>query len=100
MAVISAAHCEVEIQEQTDKCSKKYCVFLKYEPEEAPSTEIATVILTNKKPIVKQTKDLGTMIIDKSKPPSDMNMQLKLRAFAETETGKKINWSEFFGNRN
>jgi O-phosphoseryl-tRNA(Cys) synthetase len=100
MAVISAAHCEVEIQEQTDKCSKKYCVFLKYEPEEAPSTEIATVILTNKKPIVKQTKDLGTMIIDKSKPPSDMNTQLKLRAFAETETGKKINWSEFFGNRN
>ena len=100
MAIISAAHCEVEIQEQTDKCSKKYCVFLKYEPEEAPSTEIATVILTNKKPIVKQTKDLGTMIIDKSKPPSDMNTQLKLRAFAETETGKKINWSEFFGNRN
>jgi hypothetical protein len=100
MAIISAAHCEVEIQEQTDKCSKKYCVFLKYEPEEAPTTEIATVILTNKKPIVKQTKDLGTMIIDKSKPPSDMNTQIKLRSFAETEAGKKINWNEFFGNRN
>ena len=100
MAIISAAHCEVEIQEQTDECNKKYCVFLKYEPEENPSTEIATVIMTNKKPIVKETKDLGTMIIDKSKPPSDMDSQLKLRAFAETEAGKKINWNKFFGNSN
>ena len=57
MAIISAAHCEIEIQEQTDECNKKYCVFLKYEPEETPSTEIATVIMTNKKPIVKETKD-------------------------------------------
>jgi O-phosphoseryl-tRNA(Cys) synthetase len=90
----------VEIQEQTDGCNKKYCVFLKYEPEETPSTEIATVIMTNKNPIVKQTKDLGTMIVDKSKPPSDMDAQLKLRAFAETEEGKKINWNKFFGNSN
>ena len=46
---------EEKIQEQTDQCKKKYCVFLKYEPEETPSNEIATVILTNKKPIVRQT---------------------------------------------
>jgi hypothetical protein len=64
MAIIDAAHCEVEIQEQTDQCKKKYCVFLKYEPEEAPSNEIATVILTNKKPIVRQTQDTGTRIIE------------------------------------
>ena len=65
MALIKAKKVEVEIQKQTlDKAECKYVVLLKYEPEDYISTEILSVVLTNEKPIVRQTIDEGDKIID------------------------------------
>jgi hypothetical protein len=65
MALIKAKKVEVEIQKQTlDKADCKYVVLLKYEPEDYISTEILSVVLTDEKPIVRQTIDLGDKIVD------------------------------------
>ena len=65
MALIKAKKVEVEIQKQTlDKAECKYVVLLKYEPEDYISTEILSVVLTNEKPIVRQTIDKGDKIVD------------------------------------
>ena len=65
MALIKAKKLEVEIQKQTlDKAECKYVVILKYEPEDYISTEILSVVLTDEKPIVRQTIDLGDKIVD------------------------------------
>ena len=65
MALIKAKKVEVEIQKQTlDKAECKYVVLLKYEPEDYISTEILSVVLTNEKPIVRQTIDEGDKIVD------------------------------------
>ena len=100
MAIISARFCEIEIQEQTEDCEKKYCVFLKYEPYEAPSTEIATMVMTDVKPIVRQTLDCGNAILNKDMPVTDMNAEVERRTLADSKDGKKINWNKFFGNSN
>ena len=39
-------------------------VVLKYEPEDYISTEILSVVLTDEKPIVRQTIDEGDKIVD------------------------------------
>ena len=65
MALIRAKKIEVEIQKQTiAKADCKYMVLLKYEPEDYISTEILSVVLTDEKPIVRQTIDLGDKIVD------------------------------------
>ena len=65
MALIKAKKVEVEIQKQTlDKAVCKYVVILKYEPEDYISTEILSVVLTDEKPIVRQTIDDGDKIVD------------------------------------
>ena len=65
MALIRAKKVEVEIQKQTiAKADCKYMVLLKYEPEDYISTEILSVVLTNEKPIVRQTIDYGDKIVD------------------------------------
>ena len=65
MALIRAKKIEVEIQKQTfAKADCKYMVLLKFEPEDYISTEILSVVLTDEKPIVRQTIDLGDRIID------------------------------------
>ena len=65
MALIRAKKIEVEIQKQTfAKADCKYVVLLKYEPEDYISTEILSVVLTNEKPIVRQTIDEGDKIVD------------------------------------
>ena len=65
MALIKAKKVEVEIQKQTlDKSACKYVVLLKYEPEDYISTEILSVVLTDEKPIVRQTIDEGDKIVD------------------------------------
>ena len=65
MALIRAKKVEVEIQKQTiAKADCKYMVLLKYEPEDYISTEILSVVLTDEKPIVRQTIDEGDKIVD------------------------------------
>ena len=77
MSIIKANKCEIEIQEQTDPdAACKYMVVLSYEPEYTLSKEIVSVVLTNNKPIVKQTMDLGNRIVEKNvatiKKPKDI----------------------------
>jgi hypothetical protein len=67
MSIIKAKKCEVEIQEQTNPdAAAKYMVVLSYEPESELSKEIISVVLTNFKPIIKQTMDLGDRIVEKN----------------------------------
>ena len=65
MSIIKASRCEVEIQEQTDPdAGAKYMVILSYEPEDKISKEIVSVVLTNKPPFLKHTRDLGDKIVN------------------------------------
>ena len=65
MSIIKAAKCEVEIQEQTDKnAAAKYMIILSYEPEDKISKEIISIVLTNKPPFLKHTRDLGDKIVN------------------------------------
>jgi len=66
MAVIKAKKVEVEIRKRFKRLTSdtKYMVLLKYEPEDYLSTEILSVVLTDEKPIVRQTIDYGDKIVD------------------------------------
>ena len=67
MSIIKANRCEVEIQEQTVKdAACKYMVSLSYEPNGKYSKEIISIVLSDLKPIVKQTIDLGDRIVEKN----------------------------------
>ena len=67
MSIIKAKKCEVEIQEQTvEGAAAKYVVILSYEPEGEFSKEIISIVLSDLKPIVKQTIDLGDRIVEKN----------------------------------
>ena len=66
MSIIKAKKCEVEIQEQTDPdAACRYMVILSYEPEHKISKEIISIVLTNRKPHLKQTIDKGNVIEEK-----------------------------------
>ena len=72
MSIIKANKCEIEIQEQTiDDAACKYMTVLSYEPEGKFSKEIITVVLSNLKPIIKKTIDLGNRIVEKDIPTTD-----------------------------
>ena len=69
MSIIKAKYCEVEIQEQTmPEAGAKYMVVLSYEPEDKFSKEIISVVLTNNKPHIKTTIDLGDRIVNAGVP--------------------------------
>tara|TARA_B100001939_G_scaffold134655_1_gene116955 strand:- start:1241 stop:1456 length:216 start_codon:yes stop_codon:yes gene_type:complete len=66
MAVINGKIVEIEIQEQlSDSAAAKYMIHVKYEKEEFGPIETAALILTNTKPIVKNTLDTGVTVINK-----------------------------------
>ncbi len=66
MALIKAKKVEVEIRKRFKRLTSdtKYMVLLKYEPEDYLSTEILSIVLTDEKPIVRQTIDYGDKIVD------------------------------------
>jgi hypothetical protein len=67
MSIIKAKKCEVEIQEQTNPdAACKYMVILSYEPEHKTSKEIISIVLTNRKPNLKETMDLGDRVVEKN----------------------------------
>ena len=66
MSVIKADKVEIEIQEQTDPdTAAQYMTVVSYQPEGLLSKEIITVILTDTKPFIKKTIDLGNQIVRK-----------------------------------
>jgi len=72
MSIIKAKYCEVEIQEQTmPEAGAKYMVVLSYEPEDKFSKEIISVVLTNNKPKIKETIDLGDAVLNKNVPTTE-----------------------------
>jgi hypothetical protein len=72
MSIIKANKCEIEIQEQTiEDAGCKYMTVLSYEPEGKFSKEIITVVLSNLKPIIKKTIDLGNRVVEKDIPTTD-----------------------------
>ena len=65
MSIIKATKCEIEIQEQTiEDAGCKYMLVLSYEPTGKMSKEIISVVLTDKPPFLKHTKDLGDKIVN------------------------------------
>jgi hypothetical protein len=67
VSIIKANRCEVEIQEQTVKdAACKYMVSLSYEPNGKYSKEIISIVLSDLKPIIKHTIDLGDRIVEKN----------------------------------
>ena len=71
MSIIKANKCEIEIQEQTiEDAGCKYMTVLSYEPEGKFSKEIISVVMTNLKPIVKKTIDLGNQIVTREETVS------------------------------
>ena len=76
MSIIKAKYCEIEVQEQTTERGRikisdvgaKYMVVLSYEPEDKFSKEIISVVLTNNKPHIKTTIDLGDRIVNTGVP--------------------------------
>ena len=69
MSIIKAKYCEVEVQEQTaENAGAKYMVVLSYEPEDSFSKEIISVVLTNNKPHIKTTIDVGDKIVNSGVP--------------------------------
>ena len=72
MSIIKANKCEVEIQEQTvEDAGCKYMTVISYEPQDKLSKEIITVVLSDLKPTVKKTIDLGNRVVEKDIPTTD-----------------------------
>ena len=67
MSVIKAKLVEVEIQEQKmDEPGCKYMVAIRYMPTKHQSNELLNIILTDEKPIIRETMDLGDKVVDKN----------------------------------
>ena len=67
MSIIKAAKCEIEIQQQSVKdAGAKYMVVVRYEPDGKQQSDILQIILTNQKPIIKETMDLGDRVVEKN----------------------------------
>ena len=66
MSIIKASIVEVEVQEQSAAdAGAKYMVVVRYEPDGKQQSDILQIILTNQKPIIKQTMDLGDRVVEK-----------------------------------
>ena len=67
MSIIKASIVEVEVQEQSAAdAGAKYMVVVRYEPDGKQQSDILQIILTNQKPIIKQTIDLGDRVVEKN----------------------------------
>ena len=67
MSIIKASIVEVEVQEQSAAdAGAKYMVVVRYEPDGKQQSDILQIILTNQKPIIKQTLDLGDKVVEKN----------------------------------
>ena len=72
MSIIKASIVEVEVQEQSaPDAGAKYMVVVRYEPDGKQQSDILQIILTNQKPIIKQTMDLGDRIVNKDVPTTE-----------------------------
>ena len=69
MSIIKASIVEVEVQKQTvPDAGAKYMVVVRYEPDGKEQSDILQIILTNQKPIIKETIDLGDRVVEKNIP--------------------------------
>ena len=67
MSIIKASIVEVEVQEQSAAdAGAKYMVVVRYEPDGKQQSDILQIILTNQKPIIKETMDLGDRVVEKN----------------------------------
>ena len=70
MAVINANLVEIEVQEQSkldeNSFSPKFMVKIKYEINEFGPVEIASILLTNNKPIITNTLDTSKVVVKKT----------------------------------
>lgn len=62
MAIVESDKIDIEIQEQQKDAGCKYMVLVSYEGPNQ-SKEIAKVLLTNSKPIIRETVDTGYGIV-------------------------------------
>ena len=66
MSIIKASIVEVEVQEQSaPDAGAKYMVVVRYEPDGKEQSDILQIILTDQKPIIKETMDLGDRVVEK-----------------------------------
>ena len=89
MSIIKADKVEVEIQEQTDPdAACQYMCVVSYQPEGLLSKEIITVLLSDLKPIIKKTIDLGNRVVAKGVPtttkPKDVTTPEQLLGLEDT----------------
>ena len=67
MAIINAKFVEIEIQEQSisnrQSKTKKFMVQIKYDTNQGNSLEIASILLTDNKPLIISTFDTGSVVI-------------------------------------
>jgi len=67
MTIINAKLVEIEVQEQSlsigNNLSKKFMVQIKYEKNQENSVEIASILLTDSKPLITSTIDTGTVVV-------------------------------------
>ena len=69
MSIIKADKVEIEIQEQTDPdAACQYMTVVSYQPEGLLSKEIITLLLSDTKPFIKKTMDLGNRVVEKGVP--------------------------------
>jgi len=70
MSIIKVDVCEIEIQEQKlsteDNAACKYMVLVKTGDIKTGSIHIAKIILTDRKPIIRETIDDGNTVNDKN----------------------------------
>ena len=65
MKVIQVDHVEIEIQRQTDpEAASQFMCVVSYQPKGLLSKEIISILLSDFKPIVRQTIDYGDKIVD------------------------------------
>ena len=66
MSIIKASLVAVEVQEQTvPDAGARYMVVVRYEPIGKEQSDILQIILTDQKPIIKETTDLGDRVVEK-----------------------------------
>ena len=67
MTVIKAKLVEVEVQQQCmEEPGCKYMVAIRYVPLRHQSNELLNIILTDEKPIIRETIDLGDRVVEKN----------------------------------
>ena len=72
MSIIKASIVEVEVQEQTvTDAGARYMVVVRYEPIGKQQSDILQIILTDQKPIIKETMDLGDRVVEKNIPTTE-----------------------------